>query len=134
LANKTIGIFTKADLLSSLSTPVLSSAKLERLGIRHWISTSAMTGKGIEDAIETIISFCESWIRRTPGELILTRLDHASAVEEALTHLQRAADASEIDLFAADIRQALHSLTPLIGETVPDDLLSKIFSDFCIGK
>jgi tRNA modification GTPase len=135
LADKTIGILTKADLINSEpSVSSLSAEKLRDLGIHSWVPTSAKTGYGIEAAIEKIISFCESWTHRTPGELILTRLDHVSAVEEALTHLERAGNAPEIDLFVADIRQALHSLTPLIGETLPDDLLGKIFSDFCIGK
>lgn len=138
LANKTIGIFTKTDLLDPEgSSSILSPESLQNfkdLNIKTWVPTSATTGDGISSAIEQIITFCESWTRRSPGELILTRLDHLSAVDEALSHLYRGRDATEIDLFAADIRQSLHSLTPLIGETLPDDLLGRIFSDFCIGK
>ena len=81
-----------------------------------------------------IVQRSENWTQRQPGEVLLTRVDHLNAVEEALTHLRRAQVAPEIPLFASDIRQTLHSLGPLIGETVPDDILGKIFSDFCIGK
>jgi len=55
-------------------------------------------------------------------------------VVAAMQDLRRAERAQELDLFAADIRQALHSLSPLIGETLSDDILGKIFSEFCIGK
>jgi tRNA modification GTPase len=130
---KTIGILTKAD---QHSEDFLSQAltQLKALSIQNWVITSAKTGFGISDAIETIIEYCERWTKREPKEILLTRMDHVAAVQETVSHLQRALDAPEIDLFASDIRQALHSLGPLIGETPADDILGKIFSDFCIGK
>jgi tRNA modification GTPase len=133
IKDRTIGILTKEDR----TPPHLLSQALEnlsKLGIQNGIITSAVTGIGIPEAIEAIIHFCEKSTCRNPGELLLTRLDHFQAVESALSHLQRAQTASEIDLFASDIRQALYALAPLIGETLPDDILGRIFSDFCIGK
>lgn len=130
---KTLGIFTKCDRIDA---PLLTQAKKSclELGIRSWIETSAKTGAGIAEAIDAITAFCERWTRRDRGEVLLTRLDQLACVEGALVHLERAAHATEIDLFAADLRQALHALGPLIGETLPDDILGKIFSEFCIGK
>jgi tRNA modification GTPase len=133
LAAKTIGVLTKSDQHDPTHLSVFLT-QFKSLGIPSWAITSSKTGSGISDAIEKIIELSERWTRRTPGEVVLTRLDHTVAVKEALEHLVRAQAAVEIDLFASDIRQSLHSLSPLIGETLPDDILGKIFSDFCIGK
>jgi len=76
----------------------------------------------------------EKRLGRAPGEVILTQIEHVRAVELALAALERARDAMDLVLFATDARHAMNDLGPLIGETVPDDVLGKIFSDFCIGK
>jgi tRNA modification GTPase len=107
---------------------------VQPLGLGAWLPTSAATGEGVHEAATRIADFCSSWVRRERGEVLLTRLDHLRAVEEALEHLERAAQAPEIDLFAADVRHSLVALNPLIGETLPDDILGRIFSSFCIGK
>jgi len=133
LASKTIGILTKADEANKSEIDEFLRLGSE-LSIPVWIATSAHSGVGIGQAVDQIIGYCEKWTRRDQGELLLTRLDHLSAVVDAAEHLQRAVGAPEIDLFASDIRQALYALGPLIGETVPDDILGKIFSNFCIGK
>jgi tRNA modification GTPase len=132
-ASKVLGIFTKCDLFDA---PYLSERKglYLDLGVLNWVETSAQNGAGIPAAIEAILAHCERWTRRDRGEVLLTRLDQLHCVESALAHLQRAALASEAELFAADLRQALHALGPLIGETPADDILGKIFSEFCIGK
>ena len=38
------------------------------------------------------------------------------------------------DCFEVDLRNAWEILGEITGETVDDDVLNKIFSDFCIGK
>jgi len=133
LSKKAIGIVTKADLVPDEHLRVVIQ-ELATLGLSSWTPVSSETGQGLELAIERLVEFCESWVHRDPGEVLLTRLDHQQAVAAALEHLRRAQSAPELDLFAADLRQALHALSPLIGDTLPDDILGKIFSDFCIGK
>jgi tRNA modification GTPase len=131
---KTLGILTKTDLLSGDRLAPLISECQKLFGVTQWIPTSSMTGTGIPVAVEAITQFSGTWLKRDPGEVVLTRLNDAQAAAEALDHLRRARDASELDLFAADVRQALNSMGPLIGETLPDDILGQIFSEFCIGK
>lgn len=131
--SKTVGIITKTDLIDS---DQLESFKrsLKPFGIQNWTATSATQLSGIQEAAQMITRFCSEWTKRAPGEIVLTRLEQSEAVSAAILDLERATTAQELDLFAADLRQALHSLSPLIGETVPDDLLGRIFSEFCIGK
>jgi tRNA modification GTPase len=38
------------------------------------------------------------------------------------------------ELLAEDLRQAQQALNEITGEFTSDDLLGRIFSDFCIGK
>jgi tRNA modification GTPase len=132
-SSRTIAILTKSDLYKE---EVRQAARLalEELEITRWVELSSVTGEGIDVAVSTIVDACSRLTERKPGEVLLTRLDQLEAVSAALHHLERARNAPEIELFAADIRQALHSLGPLIGETLTDDILGQIFSEFCIGK
>ncbi|MCK5728792.1 MAG: tRNA uridine-5-carboxymethylaminomethyl(34) synthesis GTPase MnmE, partial [Methylococcales bacterium] len=54
-----------------------------------------------------------------------------SFVENALTQLKTTMAG---ELIAEDLRQAQNSLAEITGTVSSDDLLGKIFSNFCIGK
>ena len=54
------------------------------------------------------------------------------AVESALA-AATARDLTE-EFLSADIREALTALTDFAGRKTPDDVLNKIFSNFCVGK
>ncbi len=131
--SRTIGIASKRDLASDAQQKTLKSF-LVGLGISQAWSISSSDHSGVSEAARAIADFSQKWVRRDPGEVLLTRLEHAEAVRSALEHLERALQASEIDLFASDLRQALFALNPLIGDTLPDDILGRVFSQFCIGK
>ncbi|MCH7477547.1 MAG: hypothetical protein IIA14_05545, partial [SAR324 cluster bacterium] len=38
------------------------------------------------------------------------------------------------ELLAVDLSRALAALGEIVGETTADDLLERIFAEFCIGK
>lgn len=97
-------------------------------------TTSSKTGEGIQDLVQKIVQRLSKGLYRNRGEVLLTKPEHLISVRESITDLNRAIHSKEIELFSSDIRQALHSLSPLIGETLTDDILEKIFSEFCIGK
>jgi tRNA modification GTPase len=130
---RVLGILTKIDAVKASDLRLVKEC-LSQLGILTLAEVSSVTGEGVSTAAQRIAEFCEKTLARKPGELILTRIEHANAASEALSHLNRAIQVPEIDLFASDLRQALNSLAPLIGDTLPDDILGKIFSNFCIGK
>lgn len=54
-----------------------------------------------------------------------------SALEQALSNMEQGVTG---DFIAMDIRHALHALGLITGEVTTDDLLDRIFRDFCIGK
>jgi tRNA modification GTPase len=131
--HKTLGILTKLDLLAphELAKSLQATASF---GISNWVPVSSLTGQGIAEAADAIVAFCSKLLTRDKGEVLLTRIDQLRSITAALDCLERAKAVPELDLFAADVRQALYTLANLIGETPPDDILAQIFADFCIGK
>ena len=97
---------------------------------------SARTGEGI-DALRKRI--CDLAGFRDLGEGAFTaRRRHVEALREAQKHFAagrkalQAARAGEI--LAEELRLSQRALGSITGEFTPDDLLGRIFSEFCIGK
>lgn len=71
-------------------------------------------------------------------ETIVSNARHAEALQhtnEALIKVSEGLNNNVTgDFLAMDIRQALHHLGTITGEISSDDLLTNIFSRFCIGK
>ncbi len=98
---------------------------------------SAKTGDGIE-ALKQKILESVGW-GGTPEGAILARRRHLDCLDRAATHLDKsqqfAADGNiSLELFAEELRLAQDQLGHITGKLLPDDLLGKIFSQFCIGK
>ena len=74
-------------------------------------------------------------LSRTARRLALN-LRHVQAIEHALESLGRAAELAggAVELCAAELRDALDALGQVLGHVSPDDLIGRIFSQFCIGK
>ncbi|MBC7384663.1 MAG: tRNA uridine-5-carboxymethylaminomethyl(34) synthesis GTPase MnmE [Cryobacterium sp.] len=132
-SEKTMVILTKTDRISPDGVQE-SRRKVADLGVQRIYPVSVVDSNGIRDSVRGIIEFGIPLVERAPGEVLLTRLDHLQAVRDAQEHLERAFAAPGEDFFASDLRQALNALGPVIGETLPDDILGRIFSEFCIGK
>jgi tRNA modification GTPase len=45
-----------------------------------------------------------------------------------------ATHSNHVEIIAEEIRQAVEIIGQLMGEITPDDILNKIFSEFCVGK
>ncbi len=99
-------------------------------------SISGKTGAGVEDLLAQIS-------QRLSGRLasagVFSRQRHRTALilagkalEKSLSALPRASVQPE--LVAAEIRVALTALEGILGHIGVEDLLSEIFSSFCIGK
>lgn len=119
--------------------PDADLSNLERnLPGRIIVRTSATEGTGIKEMEEAIFDEITNGAAIAPDEIIVTRLRHRQALEDAAAALDRARNAIKSDLseefIAVDLREALDSLGEIVGTVVTDDLLDRIFSEFCIGK
>ena len=104
----------------------------------RWIPFSvhqAETLEELEEALyhnsisEDVPSLEESW---------LTNLRQQAAAEKASESLEIAQNLLQQrkgeELVAAELRRALNALGDIVGQTTADDLLSRVFAEFCIGK
>jgi tRNA modification GTPase len=98
---------------------------------------SARRGDGLDDLRAWLVAGVDSQGVRN-GDAVVSNARH----HEALTHASAALAHAEAgllaatppDLLAQDIREALHHLGLITGEITTDDILTEIFSKFCIGK
>lgn len=122
-----LDVLNKADLLPA-------SQKLAPIGE---IVISAKTGEGI-DALRQKILEKVGWGGSQEGA-ILARRRHLDCLERAAEHIEKseqfaANGNSSLELFAEELFLAQNHLGQITGKLLPDDLLGKIFSQFCIGK
>jgi tRNA modification GTPase len=132
-------LLTKVDLLKAKQIPIVQNqvndffSKLLGRSIPS-VAVSSTQLIGVNQVAQILTDFAESELFRAPNEVVLSQVEHVQAVAQAIESLSRALSSADVVLFATDVRHAMNELGPLLGETIPDDVLGKIFSDFCIGK
>ena len=119
-----IVVHNKIDLLAAASAPREDA-----------IAVSARTGAGL-DVVHARLR--EAAAGEDAGEGAFTaRARQVEALHRAAACLADAAAAlaaEQLDLAAEALRLAHDALGEITGRTLPDDLLGRIFSTFCIGK
>lgn len=100
------------------------------------VAVSAKTGEGLDTLRERIRKLAGY---RNLGEGAFTaRQRHVDALTAAMQHFEDGVTALDTErageLLAEELRLAQQSLGLITGELSSDDLLGKIFSEFCIGK
>ena len=101
------------------------------------ISISAKTGAGMPDLSEAIYNFAVKG-EQAGESIFITRERHRNHLQQAATALDVAytnmnSGYSE-ELIAVDINLAMEHIGSILGKTFAEDLLDKIFGEFCIGK
>ncbi|MCL6557309.1 MAG: tRNA uridine-5-carboxymethylaminomethyl(34) synthesis GTPase MnmE [Firmicutes bacterium] len=99
---------------------------------------SVKTGEGlgqVEEAIEQMVLGGQAVASELP---LVSHVRHKQVLARCHEHLQevqRALCAGEnLDLVAIDLRAAWEVLGEITGTTVAEDIVDRIFRDFCIGK
>lgn len=99
---------------------------------------SLKTGEGL-DALKKLISI-HLWQGKTRESFreIFINTRHQEALQRSRKALEKAkkalAEKQSFEFVAADLREALDALGEVTGRNVTEDVLDKIFSQFCIGK
>ncbi|MGJ4728592.1 tRNA uridine-5-carboxymethylaminomethyl(34) synthesis GTPase MnmE [Luteimonas sp. SDU101] len=118
-----IVVHNKSDLVASLAPPDVA------------LAVSARTGIGLDALHARLRQAAEG---NAPGEGAFTaRARHVDALRRTAQALADAATVlahDQLDLTAEALRLANEALGEITGRTLPDELLGRIFSTFCIGK
>jgi tRNA modification GTPase len=117
--------------------PVWNKCDLPNLAGRG-VKISALHNEGMDGLIQAIESMiCKDGIP-DKEEIILTHARHYDALVKAILFLQRLLEGLEKrvspEFLSADMRCALESLSAIIGTDITEEILSAIFSKFCVGK
>jgi len=105
---------------------------------RKVIGISAREGAGLDELKETIVQTALDGRSLSIGEPLLTKVRHRDALLQARVGTQNALaslrEKMSLEFIAVDINAALLSVGEILGDTFSEDVLDKVFRDFCIGK
>ncbi len=142
-ASRLIVVVNKIDLLRQDDAEAL----LEK--IRGWIGkniagnppvigTAAPSNEGIKELEDLIVETVMSGGVACAEGAVVSNVRHSRALEEARLSLQHClrtvASNLPLDFISIDLRAAVDTLGRITGETATEDVIDRIFSDFCIGK
>ena len=123
-------ILTKVDLDSEILDLSFSDFPAYRV--------STKIGTGLDKLRREIADFFVGDYSLSSESVMLTERRHYEALLFCLKNLDNfldlMTDNASLDLMAFELREALHYLGQISGETTTESLLDDIFSDFCIGK
>ncbi|MEK7710280.1 MAG: GTPase [Planctomycetota bacterium] len=131
----------KSDLLSAEECNEIV-ARLRQFEIGPVHPVSALRGDGVEE-LRTAFANALGVIETTVvGEAMLLSERQRATIADAIAALDRTAALSETaeetidcaDLLAFELREALDALGSVTGAVTTEDLLGKVFANFCIGK
>ena len=134
-------IENKIDLLTESAGKRLNAGarrRAEKDEFQFAFLVSAVRGEGLDALFGALAQFAREYF--AVGETaVVTRARHRRALEETVAALDRAlaestARSPREELIAEELRQATSALGRLTGRVDVEDVLDKIFREFCIGK
>jgi tRNA modification GTPase len=127
-----IYVYNKMDLMQKTLLKIKSDVKL-KANINY---ISAKYNQGLDELRQNILQ--AAGYHNQPEGIFLARKRHIDALNKTHDAVQQAYMQFQlqqhIDIVAEDLRVAQNALNSITGECSADDLLGKIFSEFCIGK
>jgi tRNA modification GTPase len=122
--DKLIRVLTKADLPAAFS------------GEGH--AVSAQTGEGLDLLRRTVAQRLAGNFLAPGSEEIAVNARHAEGLQRATEALATASSSlatrAAPELVASDLRLALQALESILGVGTSEDVLDRLFAQFCIGK
>jgi tRNA modification GTPase len=99
----------------------------------RYFEISASRGDGLQELMAALVRHAEDFFGSGESGLI-GRERQRSLLRETVASLQRSMEGKDEELVAEDLRAAAYALGRLLGRVDVEDILDKIFREFCIGK
>ncbi|RJQ27391.1 MAG: tRNA uridine-5-carboxymethylaminomethyl(34) synthesis GTPase MnmE [Peptococcaceae bacterium] len=110
----------------------------EKTGGKPVLRISVKEGTGMEDLEKSIVEMVLGGKVISSDAVLVTNVRHKQALEKAKRFLGDAVEGiirgAPVDLVAIDLRSAWESFGEITGSSVTEDLVNRIFADFCVGK
>ena len=118
--------------------PVLTKSDLVAQTPPETLACSSYTGAGLPELCAAIRTRLLSSLEDSPPSPGTTAIRCAESLKSAQEFLQQAhtmaSQPGNEELIATDVRAALHEIGQVVGAVYTDDILDRIFGQFCIGK
>lgn len=133
-SKKCIILINKVDLPQKLNRSIVE----KYAGDKKIIDVSIKEGTGIDLLKDEIYNLAYSGEISGKSEIIVTNVRHKDLLIKAKSSLKSAIQGIHkqlpLDIISIDISQCLEYLGEITGEAVREDIIDRIFSQFCIGK
>ena len=130
---KAVVVLNKIDLPARVNEEAFEKAAV---GLTR-VKISALKGDGIEELRKAIRDEITTGID-TSDLGVAPSLRHKEALDRASGHFQKSVsnlrEGLPLEIVAADLQEGLEALGEIVGETTNEEVLDRIFSQFCIGK
>lgn len=102
------------------------------------VNTDAVNGKGITDLKKELMNLVLKGYPDQSGLYLMANARQKMALNSAANFIDYAIKTTKsregLEFIALDLRNSLDALGEIAGNVIADDILDKIFSEFCIGK
>ena len=130
---RTVVVLNKIDLPAKVNGKAFETMAV---GIPR-VRISALKGEGIEELRKAIREVITAAIDTTDLG-VAPSLRHKEALDRASGQFERSVsnlrEGLPFEIIAADLQEGLEALGEIVGETTNEEVLDRIFSQFCIGK
>lgn len=131
-------VFNKVDLDRSGEWEATVELEAERLGVlQRTILVSAKTGAGLPELKKAIVAPLHTKTYQQGG-VVITQARHVEGLQTIQTALHKALDLIKKDvspeLIAFELGVAVQAIHELLGKVFHEQVIDRIFKEFCLGK
>lgn len=130
---KTLYVLNKTDKEEKMDTEFFG-----RIDTKRVVRASVIDNKGIDELEKRLSEIVYEEEISSDHQVIITNVRHERLLKEAAEQLEEALVSLEsgvpIDCVEVDLKRVLDALGEITGETADEEVINKVFNDFCIGK
>jgi tRNA modification GTPase len=127
-------VFNKIDLPRATDSEQIAALRRDH----RIVEISAKTREGLDQLRNAVVHAIEADVSRSAAAPLIANLRHLDALTKAGESLRLARqsidDGRPPDVIAVDVQDAIDHVGSITGVVTTEEVLDRIFSQFCIGK